>query len=130
MIEQTIFIPKAKPNDVYSALLNSKLHTVITGEEAVINPVINGKYTTYGGYASGIFTSLKANESIEQTWRASDWPKDHYSKVIFNFTDQKDGTNIHFIQSNLPAGSKDEFVKGWNDYYWEPLIKYFAKEDK
>ncbi len=127
MLTQTIFILHASAKEIYSVLLDSKLHTKLTGDKAVVDPREGGEFRTFGGYASGRTTRLVPNKLIEQTWRASDWSEGHYSKIKFEFKDVEGGCEIHFTQKNLPEGTEGEFESGWEDFYWSPLKKYFSK---
>ena len=44
---------KAPPHDIYEALMDSKKHSEFSGEKAVINKNIGGKFTTFNDWASG-----------------------------------------------------------------------------
>src|SRR3989344_5142222 len=96
-IKQSIII-KASPHDVYEALLDSSKHSTFTGSKAKISRQVNGKFTAYDGYASGINLDLIENKKIIQTWRASDWPSNHYSKITIILSKVKDGTKLSFTQ--------------------------------
>jgi activator of HSP90 ATPase len=126
MISQTIIIPRSSAKEIYSLLLDTKLHTKLIGESAIIKPGVGSDFSLYSGYATGKITKLIPGKVIEQSWRANDWPKDHYSSVKFVFRDVRGGTQINFNQTNLPPGTEAEFENGWADFYWNPLIKYFS----
>lgn len=126
MISQTVIIPRSSAKEIYSLLLNSKLHSKLIGEPASIKAGVGSEFSTYSGYATGRITKLIPGKVIEQTWRASDWPERHYSNIKFVFKDVKGGTQITFTQTNLPPGTEAEFETGWQDFYWNPLIKYFS----
>lgn len=126
MLDQSIFIPHATSQQLYHLLLDSHQHSQLTGNKAEIVPKEGGTFTAYGGYASGRLTHLIPSKLIEQTWRASDWPANHFSKVRFEFKVAPGGTTIHFTQKDLPPGTESEFAGGWQDYYWQPLIEHFA----
>lgn len=125
MLEQSIFIPHATAQAIYAILLDSQKHGELTGGKAAIDPKVGGAFTTYGGYATGRNTKLVPSKLIEQTWRASDWLENHYSKIRFSLEDVEGGAEIHFVQKDLPAGAEEEFRRGWQDFYWTPLKKYF-----
>jgi activator of HSP90 ATPase len=126
MIEQHIVIPGATAKAIYEVLLDSKKHQELTGDAADIDPVVGGKSNTFGGYATGIISTLVQDKEITQTWRASDWPAGHYSNISFVLSDEDDGAHISFTQTNLPKGTEAEFEAGWDDFYWQPLRDYFA----
>lgn len=126
MIDQTLVIAGATAQELYEALLDSQKHTEIIGDEAVIDPVVGDTFTAFSGYADGKLTELVLNKRIAQTWRASDWPKGHYSNVVFDLQDTPNGAQIHFVQTNLPEGTVQEFEAGWEDNYWTKLQQYFT----
>ncbi|MBP9669887.1 SRPBCC domain-containing protein [Candidatus Woesebacteria bacterium] len=126
MISQTVIIPRSSAKEIYSLLLDTKLHTKLIGEPAIIKPGVGSDFSLYSGYATGKITKLIPGKVIEQSWRANDWPKDHYSQVKFVFKDVRGGTQINFTQMNVPKGTEEEFENGWQDFYWNPLIKYFS----
>ena len=126
MITQVVIIPRSSAKEIYSLLLDTKLHTKLIGEPAVIKPGVGSDFSLYSGYATGKITMLIPGKVIEQSWRASDWPEGHYSHVKFVFKDVRGGTQINFTQANLPEGKESEFDNGWKDFYWDPLIKYFS----
>lgn len=119
---------KATPNQIYEALMNSKIHSTFTGSEAIIDPTVNGKFTTWDGYIQGKNLELEDGKLIIQEWRSDEdgWPEDEFSKVTFKFKEEANGiTRILFWQSGIPEECVDNITQGWKDYYWEPLKKYF-----
>jgi activator of HSP90 ATPase len=128
MLEQTIVIPNATAADIYDVLLNSLKHSEVTGDTAEIDARVDGQFSSFSGYAVGKITKLESNKLIEQTWRASDWPQNHFSTIAFELSDVEGGAQIHFTQTHLPKGTMKEFEQGWIDNYWEPLKSYFASE--
>lgn len=56
------------------------------------------------------------NELIEQDWYGGEWPKP--SKLIMKLS-HKDGiTSVRFIHSDAPKDEEQDFVEGWQDYYF------------
>jgi activator of HSP90 ATPase len=126
MLEQTILIPNATAKQLYVVLLDSSLHSKLINDEAIIDARVGGGFITFSGYSNGMFTKLEDGKLIAHTWRTKDWPKDHYSTVVFELSDTADGAQIHFTQTNLPEYTEDEFMQGWQDNYWKPLEEYFT----
>ncbi len=125
MIKTTEFIQNATAEKVYDVLLSSEKHSKLTGDKANVTNRVGDSFSTFSGYAEGKNIELVPNEKIVQSWRASDWPENHFSEIIFELKDINDGVEINFYQTNLPEGSEEEFIAGWKDNYWEPLKKYF-----
>ena len=118
---------KASPHEVYEALMDSKKHANFTGDKATISRKIGGKFSTFDGYSEGTNLELIPDSKIMQTWRASDWPEGHYSKVTFSLKEIPTGTRLTFIQTEVPAKQYDDISQGWRDYYWAPMKEMLEK---
>lgn len=121
-IKQTIIF-KASPHEVYEALMDSEKHAKFSGDEAKISREVGGKFTAYGSYINGENLELVPDKKIVQNWQAAEdgWPKDHYSKVIFELEKIKEGTKLIFTQADVPAENYEDIKQGWVDYYWQPM---------
>ena len=118
---------KASPHEVYEALMDSKKHANFTGDKATISRKIGGKFSTFDGYSEGTNLELIPDSKIMQTWRASDWPEGHYSKVTFSLKEIPTGTRLTFIQTEVPAKQYEDISQGWRDYYWAPMKEMLEK---
>jgi len=125
-IKQSVTI-KAKPHDVYEALMDSKKHAKFTGGKAVISREVGGKFNTFGGYAEGVNLELVPGKKIVQSWRADDWPEGHYSKATFELKTVAGGTALTFTQTDIPEEFVDDIAQGWKDYYWKPMKEMLEK---
>ena len=121
-ITQTVLI-KAPPHDVFELIMDEEKHGKLTHSKAVVSRKIGGEFSIYDGELTGKNLELELDKKIVQFWRASDWPKGHFSTIAFNLEKVKNGTRINFVQDGVP----DEFVKeisdGWKTYYWDPMKK-------
>jgi activator of HSP90 ATPase len=126
---QKATISNASPAQIYQMLMDSKKHSEFTGDTAKISAKVGGNYTAYSGYITGKILELKENEKIVKSWRAVDgvWPEDHESIVYFEFEKSGKNTVIHFKHQDVPVNQVDEFKKGWKNFYWDLLKKYFQK---
>lgn len=123
-IKQTIII-NANPEQVYDVLMNSKKHAKLIGDKARINNKVNGKFSIYNGYITGKNLVLEKNKKIIQEWTATDFPKSHKSKVIFELKKQGNRTKLVFTHKNVPLENYKDIKQGWIDYYWNPLKEMF-----
>jgi len=121
-IRQTVTF-KATPHEIYEILMDSKKHSEFTGSQARISRKVGAKFTVYGGEIEGVNLELVPDEKIVQSWRYSDWPQNHYSKVTFLLKQIQGGTRLIFTQTGIPNEHYDEIAQGWRDYYWAPLKK-------
>ncbi|HEX9804672.1 MAG TPA: SRPBCC domain-containing protein [Candidatus Dojkabacteria bacterium] len=121
------FTINAPAEKIYDALLDSDIHSEITGGEAKVSNVEGDEFTTFDGYAQGKNLKLNRPNLIVQNWRADEdgWPEEHFSKITFEI-DETDGiSTIKFTQEELPEDAADDIEQGWNDYYWGPMEEYF-----
>jgi activator of HSP90 ATPase len=128
-IRQTISF-HASAHEVYEMLMDEKKHALITGGSARISRETGGTFETNDGYSDGTNTELVQDEKIVQTWRASDWPDDHYSTLAITLTPVSSGTKLSFVQAGVPADQYEEISQGWYDYYWNPMKAALEKDRK
>ena len=125
-IQQEVFI-QATPSEIYQVFMNSESHSKLTGDNADIGSSINDEFSAFSGYATGKNLELKENHYIKQSWRASDWPENHYSTIEITLESKDDGTLLKFKQTSVPEYNCDDISEGWHTYYWKPLQEMFNK---
>ena len=128
-IKQSVTL-KATAHEVYEALIDSRRHSEFTGDEANISREIGGRFTAYGEYIEGVNLELIPDKKIVQTWRASDWPEGHYSKVTFSLEEVKGSTRLVFTQTGVPEEYYDDVSQGWRDWYWSPMKEMFERPNR
>jgi activator of HSP90 ATPase len=117
---------KTSPHVVYEMLMDSRKHAKFTGDKARISRKIGEKFTAYAGYINGVNLDLVPNKKIVQSWRGSDWPEGHYSKVTFSLQKTK-STRLSFRQSGVPEEHYKDIHQGWRDHYWKPMREVLEK---
>lgn len=125
-IKQTILF-EATPEEIYELLMDSKKHSEFTESPAVISRKSGEKFTSYGDYIEGQNIEIIQNKKIVQKWRAKDWPKKHFSTVIFELNSLGKGTKLTLSHLNVPADQYEAISQGWREYYWDK-IKNYLKE--
>jgi len=126
-IRQNAFIP-ADPGDLYNAFLDPTKHSEITGAAATCERRVGGKFSAWDGYISGVNLRLENGRRIIQRWKTSEWPKGYKPSTLeLAFKPKGKGTVVHLVQTNVPAAQVDSYKRGWVDYYWTPLKRYFGK---
>ncbi|HEV8353523.1 MAG TPA: SRPBCC family protein [bacterium] len=116
----------ASPAQVYGILMDSKKHARLTGGAASISRKVGGRFTAFDGYAEGVNLELQPGKKIVQSWRANDWPANHYSKATFALRKVKGGCRLTFTQTGVPNSQYGSIKRGWIDYYWTPLRERFS----
>lgn len=124
-IKQSMLIP-ASPEPVYQALLDPKLHAVVTGSPASGGTKVGDSFKAWDGYIFGKHLKLVPGKTIVQHWQTTEWP-DGYSPSTVTFTFAKDpkGTKLTLVHKDVPAEQSADYAQGWKDFYWEPLEQYF-----
>ncbi|MGA2976656.1 MAG: SRPBCC domain-containing protein [Spirochaetia bacterium] len=118
----------AAPRQVYEAWMNGKMHAKMTGSAAKISARVGGAFSAWDGYISGKTQALKPYSRILQSWRTSDFsPEEADSSLEVLFEKAKTGTKVTLVHTNIPAGHGAEYRKGWIDFYFKPMKKYFGR---
>jgi activator of HSP90 ATPase len=126
-ITQKVVVP-AEPADVYKAFVNSRTHAAFTGAAATGSARVGARFTSWGGYITGVHRELVTGRRVVQDWTTTEWPEGaEPSKVEFSFKAVKGGTEVRMVHSNVPAEQAESYRQGWIDYYWEPLKAYFRE---
>jgi uncharacterized protein YndB with AHSA1/START domain len=120
---------QATPKQVFEALMDQKKHAAFTGAKAKISRKVGGGFQCYGAYITGITLEALPGKRIVQAWRSQDWPKGHYSVVIFALSKRAGGkTHLRFTQIGVPASDYADKNRGWRTHYWEPLKRYLEDQ--
>ena len=115
----------ASQNQVYSAWLNSKEHSAMTGSPARVSADIGDKFEAWNGYIRGKNLELEQSRRILQYWRTSEFDdsdKDSLLEIIFEKAEN--GTRITIRHSHLPEHGM-QYQQGWRDAYFTPMKAYF-----
>jgi activator of HSP90 ATPase len=125
-IRHNVLIPLSSPEAVYRAFLSSKKHTEFTGSEAKCSARVGGRFTAWDKYISGKNIKLVKDKMIVQEWKTSEWPEGYEPSTLkISLKKVGKGTRVSMIQSRVPASQVEEYDKGWDESYWEPLKQYF-----
>jgi activator of HSP90 ATPase len=127
-ITMSTTIPAA-PKAIYDAWMSSKGHAAMTGSAAKVAAKAGGTYTAWEGYIFGTTLELEPGKRIVQSWRSTDFADDAPdSRLEVHLAAAKGGTRVTLKHSDLPAGSAAEYKKGWIEFYFAPMKKYFAEK--
>jgi activator of HSP90 ATPase len=122
-LRQTVTL-RAKPNDVYDALVDRAQHARFTGASAKISAKVGSAFSLYDRSLTGIVVAAERGRRLVLAWRSEEWPKGHYSIAQFGFTKADRGTRLTFEQFGIPTSDFADIREGWKQYYWEPLRLY------
>ena len=82
--------------------MDEKEYARFTAGAAEISREVEGAFVTNNGYSSGTNKELVQDTKIVQTWRASDWPDDHYSLLTVTLSLVSSKTKLSFVQTGVP----------------------------
>ncbi len=122
----------ARPERVFRAWLSSKEHAAFTGGAAEIEAKEATRHSAYDGYIHGWTLSVNpAKRRFVQAWRTTEFAADHRDSVVtVRVTRAKNGTLVTLTHADIPEGQGERYLKGWEEFYFEPLRKYFASAEK
>jgi activator of HSP90 ATPase len=113
---------------IYEAWLDSGGHTAMTGSAAKASSAVGGRFTAWGGYICGQNLELAPGKRIVQSWRTTKFTAaDMDSKITVTLSSVKGGTRVTLVHSDVPDSHKGYEHGGWQDHYFEPMKRYFAK---
>jgi activator of HSP90 ATPase len=112
---------KVSAKKVYQALMDAQEHARFTNSKVKIDPRVGGYFSIYDGYITCTTIELQPHKKIIQLWRGSDWPEDSISVVVFELKTRGKGCELSFTHYGVPAKFYHDIVKGWKEYYWQPM---------
>jgi activator of HSP90 ATPase len=114
---------------LYNDWLDSNAHSQFTGSPALIDPSLNGKFTTWEGYISGSNKTLEPFHRIMQAWRTTEFSEndeDSILEILFDSPGNK--TRMILKHSNIPEGQGEDYKQGWKEFYFKPMKKYYNQK--
>lgn len=127
-IRFTIDLP-VSPERVYRAWLDGYEHSRFTGSPAKIDARVGGEYTAFNGYISGKTLVMTPYDRIVQTWRTTDLkPGSPDMQIELALEPTCLGALVTLTHSGVPDGMSAEYLQGWEDHYFRPLVKYFEEQ--
>jgi len=99
-------------------------HAKFTGEPATMVAHPGGPFTAYDSGLEGYVLQLVPDKRIVLAWRATGWPKGHWSIAQFVLTRSGKTTKLEFSQFGVPLSDWKGIVDGWKQFYWAPLKAY------
>jgi len=122
------WIVYATPEEVFHALATPEIIEEWTGDEAVLEPKINGMFSMFGGWVKGNVLAFDPGKKLSYSWKPTDWDtKAEDSVVTYLFDKDIAGTKLTLTHEGFPDITQSENHKtGWVDNVFEPLNDYFV----
>lgn len=124
---ELIHVFDAMPEVLYNSFLDSKAHGEMTGAEANVSDCEDVEFTAWDGYISGRNVELVPGRKIVQFWRTTEFDEEQPDSLIeIQLEPTEDGkTKLRLLHKNLPEDD-NQYIKGWQDYYFKPMEIYFS----
>jgi len=117
----------AAPEEIFSAWLNSRKHSLMTGSPANVTAKTGESFRAWDGYITGVFLELDPPRRMLLRWRTSDFKEtDADSQVEVTMEAIGEGTKVTSRHSGLPDSGM-VYKKGWIDFYFTPMQSYFSE---
>lgn len=120
------FIIPATPEEVYVSLTNSFTIELWTGYPAEMNDKPDTEFSLWEGDITGRNIEFELNKKIVQEWYFGD--KEEQSLVTIKLFENKKGTQVELIHTNIPDEDYENIVEGWTEYYFGAIKTFFEEE--
>jgi activator of HSP90 ATPase len=126
-IRQSVTL-KASPAELFTAFLDSRQHSRITGAPATTGRRVGARFTAFGGALSGRNLMIVPGKMIVQAWRSTQFKaSDPDSILVLTFNKAAGGARIDLVHVNVPGHDHQGVTRGWPKYYWGPWRMHLAK---
>ena len=126
-LTQKVVFKNTTPEELYEMYMDSKMHSMLTGDTAKITKKEGASYTAYGDYIKGKNLQLIPGKLIVQSWRGIDWKKSDMDSVFMLALEKKGNDAVlNMVHANIPDDQAEGIKDGWNDYYWTPWKAHLA----
>eukprot|EP00118_Oscarella_pearsei_P002396 m.10452 g.10452 ORF g.10452 m.10452 type:complete len:343 (+) comp22321_c0_seq1:150-1178(+) len=117
---------KTSADELYKTFTVKQRVEAFTNGSAEFAAERGGKFSLYGGNIKGQFLELIPNEKVVQTWRLKEWPDGHFSRVVLEFRQTEDSTELKLTQTGVPDFDLDRTIGGWKEKYWKTIKMTFG----
>ena len=129
--EISTFFSTTSTERIYRSWLDSGEHSAFTGSPAQIDPGVGGKFTAWDGYINGKTLKVEPFQRIVQAWRTTEFPEQTPDSQLEILIEEVDGgAKVTLIHTDIPDGQAEDYRQGWEEYYFEPMLRYFSAEQR
>lgn len=116
----------APPDEVYLALTKAQSIQLWTGAEVVFTEEPGTEFSFWEGDIVGKNLEFDPNKKIVQQWYFGE--NTEPSIVTIKLHEDKKGTSLEFVQTNIPDEDFDDFTSGIEEYFLGGLADFFEEE--
>lgn len=116
----------APPEEVYLALTKAQSIQLWTGAEVEFTEEVDTEFSFWEGDIIGKNIAFEPNKKIVQQWYFGE--EGEPSIVTIKLHEDKKGTSLEFVQTNIPDEDYKEFTEGIEEYFLGGLADFFEIE--
>lgn len=118
------YIIPATPEEIYNALTIPLSLQIWTGEPAEMSTEPGSEFSLWDGSIVGKNLEFVTNKKIVQQWYFDGQPEE--SIVTIKLHEDKKGTSVELVHTNIPDEEYEGFIEGWDNSYFGPLTDFFG----
>lgn len=115
----------APPEEVYWALTKAQSIQLWTGAEAEFTEEPGTEFSFLEGDIVGKNLEFDYGKKIVQEWYFGE--DNEPSIVTIKLHQDKKGTSLEFVQTNIPEADFEDFTQGLDEYYMGGLLDFFEE---
>lgn len=115
----------AEPAIVYQALTFPLTIQLWTGDKAEMSTEPGSEFSLWGGSILGRNLEFEEGKKIVQQWYFGEQKEP--SIVTIKLHPDKQKTSVELIHTNIPDAEYDDFVYGWDVYYFGALKEFYEE---
>jgi uncharacterized protein YndB with AHSA1/START domain len=116
----------APPEEVYLALTKAQSIQLWTGAEVEFTEEAGTEFSFWDGDIVGKNIEFETNKKIVQQWYFGE--DGEPSIVTIKLHEDKKGTSLEFLQTNIPDEDYKDFTEGIEEYFLGGLADFFEIE--
>ena len=116
----------APPEEVYLALTKAQSIQLWTGAEVEFTEEAGTEFSFWDGDIVGKNIEFEPNKKIVQQWYFGE--DSEPSIVTIKLHEDKKGTSLEFLQTNIPDEDYKDFTEGIEEYFLGGLADFFEIE--
>lgn len=115
----------ASPEEVYLAMTKPQSIKLWTGAEVEFTEEPGTEFSFWDGDIVGKNLEFEYGKKIVQQWYFGE--ENEPSIVTIKLHEDKKGTSLEFVQTNIPDEDFDDFTEGVDEYYLGGLLDFFEE---
>ena len=120
-----LYLP-ASPEEVYLAMTKAQSIQLWTGAEVEFSEEPDTEFSFWDGDISGKNIQFEYGKKIVQQWYFGE--ENEPSIVTIKLHEDKKGTSLEFVQTNIPDQDYEDFTSGLSEFYLGGLSDFFEDQ--